>query len=716
MIVMLKKSADVDAAVGRARALKAAAKHVYKSALKGYALPLTEGQRRQLARDPAVEAIVPDSIVRLDAQSIPAGIWRVGATRSPATKIDGVDGSSQRINADAAIIDTGIQSNHPDLNVRGGINCTDDGRSSSAWGDVQGHGTHVAGIVGAKDNATGVVGVAPGVRLWSVRTFLNDGFSRISWIVCGIDWVTSQRDPADSSRPLIEVVNMSLRDEGGDDHSCGSIDHDPEHRAICASVARGTTYVVSSGNDHTTSSIWRPAAYDEVITVSAIADYDGKPGGLRSATCSSFGHTDRDDTFADFSNYGWDVDITAPGVCVRSTYSGSSYATISGTSMASPHVAGAAAVYKSLHPSASPTEVRNALVAMGSYAWSTATDPDPYTDPLLDISSLGRTPDFSLVTSRTSATLWAGVDNANSVAVDLRAVRGNGFAGTIDLAVDGLPAGLTAIWDTAELVGLTGRFARLRLFAASDTAAGTYNLTIRGTSDALQHGVPMRVVVGVDTTAPAVTPPRPSIPRQTLSATGPLVQMSWPTRETGTGLASMAVRERVGTGAWSSVSISPALATTVLRRQSFGSLYTYSAQATDRAGNDSGVVEGPMISPRGSQESAASYRNRWTYSAYSKAWGGRTRYATNAGAYTIFRFTGRGVALVAPVGPTRGSARIYVDDAYVRTLSFYSRTAASRRILFSRSWSTSGSHKLKVVVAGTAHRPRVDIDGFVVMR
>jgi subtilisin family serine protease len=177
-----------------------------------------------------------------------------------------------------------------------------------------------------------------------VRVFDTDAFSRISWIVCGVDWVTSQRDPADPDGAAIEVANMSLRDEGRDDGNCGYTVPDAEHRAICRSVAAGTTYIVAAGNDRTTTAPWRPASYDEVITVSAIADFDGQPGGLGPASCTSFGAHEVDDTFADFSNYGGDVDIAAPGVCVLSTLRGSGYGRVSGTSMASPHVAGVAAL------------------------------------------------------------------------------------------------------------------------------------------------------------------------------------------------------------------------------------------------------------------------------------------------------------------------------------------------------------------------------------
>ena len=155
------------------------------------------------------------------------------------------------------------------------------------------------------------------------------------------------------------------------------------HKAICNSVAAGVTYVVAAGNSAVDASTFTPAAYDEVITVSALADFDGKPGGLGAATCRS----DVDDTFASFSNYGADVDIIAPGVCIYSTWLLGGYNTISGTSMAAPHVAGAAALWKSTHPSATPAQVKAALLSAGTTNWNNSDDPDGIKEPLLNVST-----------------------------------------------------------------------------------------------------------------------------------------------------------------------------------------------------------------------------------------------------------------------------------------------------------------------------------------
>ena len=215
--------------------------------------------------------------------------------------------------------------------------------------------------------------MAPGARIWPVKVLTDAGTGLNSDVICGIDYVTAHADE-------IEVANMSLGGGGEDDGSCGARNDDAMHAAICESVAAGVTYVVAAGNDSADASTSTPAAYDEVITVSALADFDGLPGGGAPSTCRN----DQDDTFASFSNYGSDVDLIAPGVCIESTSMLGGYDTLSGTSMASPHVAGAAALYAANNPGASPAQVKSALQNAGSTDWSDADDPDSTQERLLD--------------------------------------------------------------------------------------------------------------------------------------------------------------------------------------------------------------------------------------------------------------------------------------------------------------------------------------------
>ena len=381
-IVVYKNGTNVAKTSARlAKAGGFTADRTFSSALRGLTARLNPRQVTRLRTDPAVLAVVPDEKIELAAQLIPTGIARIGGRASGAANIDGVD---ERVDADVAVVDTGIAT-VADLNVAGGYNCSTTNRS--LWRDVHGHGTHVAGTVGAIDNGSGVVGVAPGVRLWAVKILSDSGSGLLSWYVCGLDWIAAQRDPVDPTRPLIESVNMSVTKWGQDDQECGATIDDVLHMAICRVVANGITVVAAAANDSGSAAARVPAAYNEVITVSALADTDGKPGALGGPRCYSWGSYDDDDSFANFSNYGSDVDIIAPGKCIWSTVPGG-FGYMSGTSMAAPHVSGAVALLRTIRPSLTPAEVKKALQDLGTLNWKITSDPDPYHEKLLDVSRI----------------------------------------------------------------------------------------------------------------------------------------------------------------------------------------------------------------------------------------------------------------------------------------------------------------------------------------
>ena len=353
------------------RRLGASVAHVYRHAARGYAARMSAAAAARAAADPRVQAVVPDRVVQIAAPKGGAGTTAAQpaeAVPTGVTRVKGGGGAGVAV----AVIDTGIDLKHPDLNVARttGVNCS----SGSSFADGNGHGTHVAGTIGAIDNTIGVVGVAPGTLVHPVRVLNNAGSGSWSSVVCGIDWVTARVG-------TIKVANMSLGGTGG----LGSCNDNGLREAICNSVAAGVTYVVAAGNESDNAGAHVPAAYPEVITVSALADSDGTAGGgAWTATCRS----DEEDTLADFSNFGAAVDLIAPGVCIRSTWKGSTYSTISGTSMASPHVAGGAARYIALHPGVSPAQVKDALETKGSSAWDDVDDPDGVKEPLLQVDSL----------------------------------------------------------------------------------------------------------------------------------------------------------------------------------------------------------------------------------------------------------------------------------------------------------------------------------------
>jgi subtilisin len=386
-IVALRPAAGNAAvfAAGRVQPLGLTVLNTYHSAISGFAASMGPRARAALAADPLVAAIEPDRPIHADGQAVPKGITRIHADVSKTASIDDVD--QPRVNVNVAVLDTGIDTSHPDLNVAGGGTCA----KGHGYDDHYGHGTHAAGIIGALDNNIGVVGVAPGARMYGVKVLDDDANGTTRELLCGIDWVTSTRTDSDP-RNDIDVANLSLGGVGTDDGHCGASDGDILHQAVCKSVAQGVTYVVAAGNDHEDASHLVPAAYDEVITVSALADSDGKPGGKGpSPSCRA----DEDDTLANFSNYGAAVDLIAPGVCIYSTMPVDStalgdsggYGTLTGTSFAAPHVAGAAALWISRHRGATPAQVRNALVAAGNDDWNNNDDPDGIKEPEVDVSS-----------------------------------------------------------------------------------------------------------------------------------------------------------------------------------------------------------------------------------------------------------------------------------------------------------------------------------------
>lgn len=338
--------------------------NVYSHALDGFAADLSNSALTELKRDPRVAEIVPDRKMYPFAQTLTPGANRVDADLNPYADIDNVD---ERVDADIAILDMGVGP-HPDLNVAGGYDCT--GQNTTL--DNGGHGTHVAGIAAAKDNLIGIVGVAPGARIWSVKV-LDAYDGNWSWVICGIDWVTAHAD-------TIEVANMSLGEAIG---SNNQVYDGPMHKAIQRSVAAGVTYVVAAGNGGGDANYVIPATYDEVITVSAIVDTDGKPGGLGSSTSAG-----KDDNRAAFSSYGKDVDIAAPGVNTYSTAPGGGYSVMSGTSFATPHVVGAVALYAAQHGRVGPAAIKAALLQTADPG-KIPGDPDSYAEGVLNAGRFG---------------------------------------------------------------------------------------------------------------------------------------------------------------------------------------------------------------------------------------------------------------------------------------------------------------------------------------
>jgi len=295
-----------------------------------------------VSADRSVAFVSPDREVRITAQvpllagdTAPSGVRRIGAASATT--------AHQASTAAVAVIDTGVDLTHPDLGAVSGKNCLASKKTAPARDD-NGHGTHVAGIIAAENDGGGVVGVAPGTRVYAVKVLNASGQGTWSQVICGIDWVTQK-----AASLNIKVANMSLAGFGFADGVCGNLLGDALNRAICRSTAAGVTYVVAAGNSGQEFSTTVPAAYPDVLTVTAISDSDGAAGATGGAPTCRAGEAD--DRYASFSNFADPTDsggqahmVGAPGVCIDSTWPGGGYRTASGTSMAAPHAAGTVAL------------------------------------------------------------------------------------------------------------------------------------------------------------------------------------------------------------------------------------------------------------------------------------------------------------------------------------------------------------------------------------
>lgn len=401
VIVSLNVDAKAaDRASNRAMASEIARQHglsarqTYGMVFAGFAARVPENRLAELEKDPMVASISLDQEAHIQvaanqdlnskvegsiraAQQLPWGVDRVDAD------LNANDGAGVHI----YIIDTGIDSDHPDLapNLGNGfaaVGCRGGGCATS-WDDDNGHGSHVSGIAAAADNSVAVVGVAPAATLHAVKVLNRRGSGSFSDIIAGVDWVAAEV----SARGVAAVANMSLGGGGSKTGTCtnsGFSGSDNFHRAICNAKNVGVVFAVAAGNDGADAQGSTPAAYDDaVVTVSATSIADDWP------SWSNYGN----DSASWTSNNSAPVGIAAPGVSVPSTWNNGGTNTISGTSMASPHVAGGMALI--LASTNQPTDgraftnVRSALLntAESTNGFSNSSG-RPHSEDFLDAGSL----------------------------------------------------------------------------------------------------------------------------------------------------------------------------------------------------------------------------------------------------------------------------------------------------------------------------------------
>ena len=350
-IVVLRDGADP---VKAAQQLGVEPTYIYRNVFSGFAGTLPASAVSAASQSSLIDLVSPSVPVKATVEVVPTGFSRIDALDAQPSSVRPLR------NTGVAVMDSGVQRRQApstrkrrknfrshDLNVQGGVNCVGKG---SPFIDRNGHGTHVAGTIGARHNRYGVLGVAPGVALYSIKVLNDQGVGTTASIVCGLDWVARRAG-------RIDVVNMSLGGPGRHT-TCAS---EAFHRAVCKVVNRGVSVVVASGNEGQNAGKFIPARFPEVIAVSAFADTNGAPGG-GGPPCDG----QLDDTYATFSNYGPDVDITAPGVCIRSTRPRGGTFRLTGTSMAAPHVAGALALYYAAHPGAGQAAARSWLLTVAA--------------------------------------------------------------------------------------------------------------------------------------------------------------------------------------------------------------------------------------------------------------------------------------------------------------------------------------------------------------
>jgi hypothetical protein len=381
--------------------------------------------------------------------------------------------------------------------------------------------------------------------------------------------------------------------------------------------------------------------------------------------------------------------------------------------MAAPHVAGAAALWLASRPGATPAQAKAALLKATTLDWRWSTDPDGTPDPLLDVSRLVAAGDYNVESGRPSG--WVNAKGATK-SVALKVIRAEDFADAVTLTPVA-DAPLTAtVPDPVNSPG--DAVTSLVITVPAKTPSGSYKVTVVAGDGDRERTVTVRVEVdsaGPTAAVPTISP----IAGRTFGTTTYAARGRWvAATDNATGVNAYQASWRIDGGDWTTpVEVSTARRYTD-RTFRTSRAYELRVRARDGAGNwgpwsattpyTSGVVQDTGTSLTKAGTWGTSFVREWSK--------GSALYSRTKGATVSRTFTGRAVAWVAATGPSRGSARVTIDGVLVATISLHARTTSYRKVVFARSWLTSGQRTISITVVGTKDHPRVDLDAIVVVR
>lgn len=694
-----------------------------------------EAAVKSLQRNPAVRFAQPDYVLRPavvpdDPAYTESIMWGLeGPASDPPSDFgsnatgawsEGHFGSRSVV---VGIVDTGVEINHPDLaaniwtnpfeTAANGID--DDGNGYiddiHGWdfynndasvfdGDVDYHGTHVAGTIGGVGgNGEGVVGVNWAVTMIPTKFIQGEGFT--SDAIAALDYLTDLK-----TRHGLNIVATN-NSYGGDGFEPAFED------AINRGGDAGILFVAAAGNDGIDTDV--APVYPQSYECTTRFD----TGELRGYDCLiSVAALDGSGIKPGFSNYGdTSVDLGAPGVTIASTYPTGLYAYLNGTSMAAPHVTGALALLAACQDAPTSSDLRSTLLSSVTPTASMGGN----------VTSTGGRLDILAMAAACTA------DDAPSALISVPPgfVTGTSvqyklwFSGEVtglaaaDLSVGGTSTG----WSIGAINGSGAGPYTVPLTAASPTD-GSLTLTLQPntvTAGALDGpaATESAPLLRVDRKAPVVSGIAVKAAVGAAAACSKIpVRITWSGNDFGgSGIVRYELAQSISGGAYSTISTTLVSPSATVQAGSTGSR-RFRVRAVDAAGRVGAWVIGPVVTPRLTQETSSSiaYSTGWSTSTASAYCGGATRYATVAGKTATYTFTGRGVALISTIAPYRGKVKVYVDGVFATTLELGSSSTVFRRVVWERTWASAGTHKVRLVVQGTAGRPRIDADAFITLK